>query len=199
MSRAMLPKSLADLGISFGDIVVAHNDWLRTGGASGTQAKFEGVDLGPIEWPGITLSAAKMLRVTMVRAKMPSGRFDMATFEGAMLAEVDFSSASLRGANLDKCTLDGANFRDAVFSPLPLAGMQGTKWPARMRGCRAQKADFRGADMTGVDMTEASLRDVDFRGANLTGAKLVDCDLAGADLRDTVMTDADLRGAMGVR
>jgi uncharacterized protein YjbI with pentapeptide repeats len=199
MSRAILPRSLADIGISFGDIVVTHNDWLRTGGGQGKQATFDGVDLGQIEWPGITLAAAKMIRVTLVGAKFPSGRFDMSTFEGSMLAEIDMSSASLRGANLDKCTLDGANFRDADFSPLPLAGMQGTKWPARLRGCRAQKADFRGADLSGADLTEASLRDVDFRGANLSGAKLVDCDLAGADLRETAMTDADLRGAMGVR
>ena len=112
LSRAVLPRTLADIGMSFGDMVVAHNDWLRTGGAQGAQVTIDGVDLGPIEWPGVTLSAARLQRITLVGAKLPSARFDMANLEGSMLAGVDISNGSLRGANLDKAVLDGANMRD---------------------------------------------------------------------------------------
>ncbi len=199
LSRAVLPRTLADIGMSFGDMVVAHNDWLRTGGSQGAQIAVDGVDLGPIEWPGVTLSAAKLQRVTLVNAKFPSGRFDMANLEGSMLAGGDYSNATLRGANLDKAVIDGAIFRDADFSPLPLAGVANTKWPARLKGVRAHKTDFRGADLRGVDFTESSLRDADFRGADLSGARLVDCDLTGADMREAKTDDADLRGVMGLK
>ena len=138
-------------------------------------------------------------RVTLVGAKLPSARFDMSNLEGSMLAGIDISNGSLRGANLDKAVLDGANLRDTDFSPLPLAGVANSKWPARAKGIRGHKTDFRGANLKGVDFTESSLRDADFRQADLTGARLVDCDLTGADLREAITADADLRGVIGMK
>ena len=39
LSRAVLPRTLADIGMSFGDMVVSHNDWLRTGGHAGASGR----------------------------------------------------------------------------------------------------------------------------------------------------------------
>lgn len=66
-------------------------------------------------------------------------------------------------------------------------------------------ANFRGDDLSGLDLTQANLQGIDATGANLrnarldqadlTGAKLVDADLRGASLIQATLTDADLTGA----
>jgi uncharacterized protein YjbI with pentapeptide repeats len=55
---------------------------------------------------------------------------------------------------------------------------------------RADRIDYRGADLVGAD-----LRGADLTGANLRGARLVGADLSGADLQLADLTGADLRAA----
>jgi hypothetical protein len=59
---------------------------------------------------------------------------------------------------------------------------------ADLRGAYLSGADLRGADLSGADLRGAYLRGADLSGAYLRGA-----DLSGADLRD-----ADLRDAKGI-
>ena len=58
-----------------------------------------------------------------------------------------------------------------------------------------ERADLRGADLTGAYFREADLKGADLRGANLTGADLIRADLRGADLRGADLIGADLGGA----
>jgi hypothetical protein len=56
-------------------------------------------------------------------------------------------------------------------------------------------ADFRGANLAGVDFFRANLRGVDLAGANLTAADLRHAKLMGADLAHANLTIANLRDA----
>ena len=59
-------------------------------------------------------------------------------------------------------------------------------------GWENMRANLRGADMRGADLTGANLCDADMRGADLTGANLRGADLTGANLCDANMRDANL-------
>lgn len=52
-----------------------------------------------------------------------------------------------------------------------------------------ERADLRGAYLSGADLSGAYLIGADLRGTNLSGADLRGADLSGADLRDATLTD----------
>lgn len=58
------------------------------------------------------------------------------------------------------------------------------------------KSDFAGADLKGVDLTDADLSAADLQGTDLSGSKLVRANLQGANLRGAILTNADLQGAV---
>ena len=71
---------------------------------------------------------------------------------------------------------------------------------ADLRGANLSDADLPGADLScanlrGADLSGADLSCANLRGANLFGANLSDADLPGADLSGANLSDADLRGA----
>jgi hypothetical protein len=57
------------------------------------------------------------------------------------------------------------------------------------------KRDFRGADLSNLDLTAADLAGADLRGTNLSSTILVRADLRNADLRGARLIRADLREA----
>ena len=57
------------------------------------------------------------------------------------------------------------------------------------------RANLRGANLRGADLSVANLRVADLGGANLSGADLRDVNLSVADLRDVDLGGASLRGA----
>ena len=59
-------------------------------------------------------------------------------------------------------------------------------------------ADLRDADLHGANLSCADLRDADLRNADLRGADLSDADLHGADLSCADLSGADLRGAKNI-
>ena len=71
---------------------------------------------------------------------------------------------------------------------------------ADLRGANLSDADLPGADLScanlrGADLSGADLSCANLRGANLFGANLSDADLPGADLSGANLSDADLPGA----
>ena len=71
---------------------------------------------------------------------------------------------------------------------------------ADLRGANLSDADLPGADLScanlrGADLSGADLSCANLRGANLFGANLSDADLPGADLSGANLRDADLSGA----
>ena len=66
---------------------------------------------------------------------------------------------------------------------------------ANLRGADLSDANLRGAYLSGADLSDAYLRGANLRGANLRGANLRGADLSGANLRGADLSGADLRGA----
>ena len=58
-----------------------------------------------------------------------------------------------------------------------------------------QRANFRGSNLEGADLSTTNLEGADLAGANLKGADLGGADLRGANLVDANLENADLRGA----
>ena len=60
---------------------------------------------------------------------------------------------------------------------------------------KGQRADLRGADLSGADLRDANLRGADLSGADLRDANLSGAYLRGANLRGADLSGANLRGA----
>ena len=58
-----------------------------------------------------------------------------------------------------------------------------------------ERANLRGADLSGANLNGAYLIDADLRGADLIGADLSGADLSGANLNGADLRGANLRGA----
>ena len=66
---------------------------------------------------------------------------------------------------------------------------------ADLPGADLSCANLRGADLSGADLSCANLRGANLFGANLSDADLPGADLSGANLRDADLSGANLRGA----
>ncbi len=66
---------------------------------------------------------------------------------------------------------------------------------ADLRGANLRGADLSYADLRGADLSSANLRGADLRGANLRYANLRNADLRNADLSGANLSSANLRGA----
>ena len=126
----------------------AHQQWIATGGAQGSAAVFDDIDLRPLakhfvgrQWTG--LSARR-----------------------AILIGVDFSGCQLQGAKFD-----GADLRDANFVRADLRG-------ASFRGANISHADFANADIRILRLMNGNARATDFansqQSANQLATALVD-------------------------
>ena len=67
------------------------------------------------------------------------------------------------------------------------------KWLNNEQG--GERADLRGADMSGANLRRADLRGAGLREANLREADLREANLSETDLREANLSEANLRGA----
>lgn len=112
--------------------------------------------------------------------------------DGALLSGTDLSNANLTGASLIGTALEDVNLSQATISQAHFdnADMKGTSWfgvdlrtAASFANLILDRASgFGGANLAGVDLTDASLREIDFNFTNLSNAKLLHADLTGANL-----------------
>ena len=87
---------------------------------------------------------------------------DLAVFDRALAADVDFTGATLVKTEFYEADLRRCSFRDANLVR------------AEFDGC-----DLRGADFTGADLTATDISDCDLRGAVLPEAQRAAADLSG--------------------
>lgn len=76
---------------------------------------------------------------------------------------------------------DGQDFEDCTFAGESLGDCNG--------------CTFRGADLSGADLSEGSYQGASFRAANLRGANFEDADVSGVSFRFACLVDATLEGA----
>jgi len=139
------------------------------------------------------------LRCQLQAANLSNSVLDHATLDGSVLAISNLAGTSLTGANMNDVDLSGA---DVNLARLDLAVLSGSYWygtdlrtASSFRQITLNRAaGFAGADLQGIDLSNATLQDIDFNFTNLTKAKFIRADLTGADLVNAQLTGADMTG-----
>ncbi|OYQ32381.1 hypothetical protein CHU95_16390 [Niveispirillum lacus] len=138
-------------------IVAAHEEWVNSGGRSGSRADFAGMALRGVDLRGRELSAVSFRGADLTGAKLAHARLAAADFNGATLAYAELSNADLRGAGMENARLlhtlvDGADFGD-----LDLRG--GGKLAIRFAGASIEWTSFAQCVITPEQLSGAVLRE----------------------------------------
>jgi uncharacterized protein YjbI with pentapeptide repeats len=175
-----------------------------------TDANLAGTAMADADLSGATLNRTNMEGTTLSRAKFPGAKIAGVRWRGAILAQAilaGISPATLNGIDLTRTDFTGVDFAGldltrtnlshAVLDPAPLfAGATLTDGKARGVNVAGHKfppqfAQFKGADLTGVDFSHTELFQAQLAGVVLNNAQLVGANLNFADLHG-----AKLRGAI---
>ncbi|WP_207459881.1 pentapeptide repeat-containing protein [Azospirillum sp. SYSU D00513] len=151
----------------FLEAVTAHELWVSSGGAQGRRIDLDLAVVPSVELRGRTLSAARMRRCLLAKARLGGASLEMADLSYTDLGGSDLSGADLRGANLRRAHLARTLLSRADARPVALSG--GRNWPANFEG-----ADFTGADLSHAHMGEAVVHGARFGEARLAGTGIED-------------------------
>jgi uncharacterized protein YjbI with pentapeptide repeats len=111
----------------------------------------------------------------------------------ASLAEADAPYGHLTRALLEGVQLGGARLRGVTMRNVVAQSIDGSRLDC-MQGV-ADRVEFAGCRMTGVELAESELREVAFRDCKLDYANFRNATLSGVTFEDCVLTDADFGAA----
>lgn len=203
---------LSDLNLAGADLAEAN-----LGNATLTDTDLAGANLAGATIEAATLSGADLsgANVTGVDAKW-------AVLSGADLSGADFSGADLEFARITSANLNNADLAAANLTDIMAGIVTGTPaglpahWEivqgyllgptvvfpqgADLKGVNFSDADLEGAGLDSADLSSATLIGTDFRGTQLFQTNFQNSDLSGANLSAAYLdgvnlTDADLSGA----
>lgn len=155
-------------------VLESHQKWLEDP-RKGESARLNDEDLRDIDFNGVNLSDAELIRVDLREANL----------DGLILDNAELGSSDLRGANLSNTKLIHTDLRSANLTN------------SILKGATLSAADLRGADLSYADLSEANLYGARIdgaylHGANLHKANLNAAELDGADFKDANLNSADL-------
>lgn len=124
------------------------------------------------------------------------------SFQGADLANADFSSAMLRNVDFRQANLTTTrlyNAKDIEYACLDenhsLQNSKVLQLAITLDVNRLNDKNFNYLDLEGINLEHASLQEASFIGANLKNANLKNADLSGANLKQAQLAGTDLTGA----
>ena len=164
--------------VDLGSILMKHEEWLQSKGASGERAALSGANLSGANLSGVNLREANLRKATLSganlrKAALCGAALSWADLRGAVLREADLSEANLSWANLSGVNLSGVN----------------------LSGVNLSGADLSWAALSEANLSEANLSEADLSEANLSGADLSEANLSGVNLSGADLRRADLSGA----
>ena len=126
-------------------MIIAHEQWIATEGASGKPVVLDGEDLRPLqEFPvGRRLTGLCARDTVAINLNFSGCRLQAAKFDDADLRGADFTDCDLRGTSFRNANLSHATFTKARLGPLKLAG--GGELALVMTGAIASSHQFTGA------------------------------------------------------
>ncbi len=130
------------------------------------------------------LDGCKFIESDLREASLEAAKAHKAEFTKTMLENVNAKNLDISEALIDQyCNLEGADLEDAI-----------------MKDLRAQKVNFTGVNLDGVDASgaqfqEAVMENVKARFANFTGAVMDNVKASGIDMSGSNLTDIKARGA----
>jgi len=179
LSQVVDPARRPIAAADFLAAVVAHEQWVDSGGAAGTRLDLDMVEVPAVDLAGRSLSGMRLRRSRVAPANWSETLLEMADFSYSDLSGLVLDGARLPGVTLRRAILTGARLAGAVLEPQPLAG--GRTWPANLDG----------AILTEADLTNASLSGAILRRADLVGAIVSGLNMRGADLNGARRAPAD--------
>lgn len=177
-------------------------------------ARLDEADLTGAALDGAILTGADLAGAVLDDAVLAGARLTGVKAARAYLRRADLSHADLTGADLTEAHLDGARVDGAVIRDADLTGgsaegivgesvdlrgstlvrlnaSENSKLPkAKLKGCRAERSRWMGADLSSADLSRC-----DLRGADLSRADLSEASLAGSDCFEADFTRSKLRRA----
>jgi uncharacterized protein YjbI with pentapeptide repeats len=161
-------------------------------------AKLPGVDLTDAKMLGVSLRNAILVDSSLVRATLAAADVRGAILSGAKLHALQaegawFQGAVLRDAQLWGARLTSARFEAAILNSAQLNGAELQN--VRMNGALLNFAQLLGANLRSADLTGILAQGADFSKAALLQMSLVGADLSMARFHGAYMDSADLRGA----
>lgn len=157
-----------------------------------TSANFSDADLEQARLESVIARHALFCRARLIESVAIAGQFDSADFQQAVLVRASMPSARFQDANLSGARFNGAKLQGAEFCG---ATLQNTDF----RGANLDSARMSKQDLRSCDLAAASLRHAELAGAHLDGMKLDSLQMESADLSGAHLTGASLRGAKLVR
>ncbi len=149
-----------------------------------------------VQMSGANLTGADLSGMDFTGARFKSCNFTDADCRFAKFTNASFQNCVLKRANFAEAVITGADMSDANLDGAVLLSVNGSK--VLLRHCRANGADFSGANLSESDCSFAELRGVfsgtNFKKSNLYSVDFTGADLSRADLREADMTGAKLRG-----
>ncbi len=153
-------------------VLERHQIWLEDP-QKGEHANLNDEDLRDIDFNGLNLRDAELIRVDLREANL----------NGLILDDADLGSSDLRRANLSNTKLIHADLRSANLTD------------SKLIGATLSAADLRGADLSYADLSEANLYGARIDGANFIGTNLNNANLKSAELDGANFINANLSKA----
>lgn len=163
-------------------------------GARGANAILPGADLGAVRAARSAFPAADFTGAVMREADFREAELREACLEGADATAIDLSRARLEalqageGADLTRAVVVEAEAAGSIWSESVLV-------EADFRYADLEGVEFSGADLTGANLSAAEMTGGRLAKADLTRARLIRCNLFEASLEKAVLEEADLRGS----
>ncbi|SAL60518.1 pentapeptide repeat-containing protein [Caballeronia arvi] len=193
IARHAARESLANCDLSSVDLSKLDLSGADFSGAILDKTSFAGSRLADANFskallPAADFSDADLQRAQFTKSSAAASTFAKADLRGAQLVEGDFT-----GADFSASKLSNADLRGAIFDQAKLASMDASS-------CRATRASFTDADLTGAKFNGAELVAASFSGSVLAGSDFTasacaQAEFYGAQAQQTNFTDADLSHA----
>lgn len=192
--------------------VVARNEY--GAGAAATSAEVMPHDCVPgpnrvlrdCSFPQRSLIGIDFSHSDLTGANLSGAALEHSVFDFAILTDTDFTGANLRYSDLSDTQMDGAIFANANLTGVHGLDISGT--PASLPGvwrleqgallgpeADISTAEFRSAQLSGLDLSGAKLLGVVIHSSVLNGTDLGGADLSRAVIDGSNMKDANLAGA----
>ena len=134
---------------------------------------FAGAQLGAAQFGGGIYVGANFAGAFLERADFRGAKLVAANFQGADLRSALFDGAQCTACNFEGTKLDGASFAGAGMVAANFDAFKATLADASLRGLLSgcMVCNFRGASLTGRDLSGVTLMGNDFSQADLRGTK----------------------------
>jgi len=157
--------------------------------ANFTEATLDGTNFGGADLTEAVFQEATTHGARFDQAIIADARFELARCDGASFREVRAAGSTWDGAGVAETDFTNGDLRRCIFGATRLTG-------ANLVGAIAEGATFREADLSGADLSGADLRGISLEDAVLDGARLVAANLHGASFFGASLQNTDFREAL---